>query len=49
MFYWKIKSLTSLQVTFSRSFCIMISLSLILISFSVRSLSVGLYVHRNTH
>ena len=33
---------TSLEVTFSRSFCIMISFKLFLMSLSVRSISVGL-------
>lgn len=48
---WKLKppecliwnSSTSLQVTFSRSFCIMISLRRVLICRSVSSLSVGLW------
>lgn len=41
--YW----LTSLQVTFSRSFCIMISFKLVLICRSVSSLSVGLQNHHD--
>lgn len=39
--------LTSFEVMFSKSFCIMISLSLVLISRSVRSRSVGLSEKRN--
>jgi len=40
--------LTSFDVMFSRSFCIMISLNLVLMSRSVRSRSVGLSEESNT-